>query len=220
MILTKDQKMANQDLVNAFKKFDASFCINLDESIKRWNDVQPEFEKIGVHVERFSAIKPDNFIEGFRWPAEYGCYLSHMAVIQKAFDDGLDNVLVFEDDVMFLEGYEEVLVKALEELPEDWDMFFLGLRPEEDLEPFSNNLYKAHYFNCAQAYAVNKKTMKGLLDVKPEILDVLYGKYTKNHNVYTPNKLVCTQRPNFSYNQKRFVDFESAFETSWRKHAK
>ena len=43
---------------NPFDYFDKIFCINLDSRPDRWEQVQKEFDKVGIldRVERFSAL--------------------------------------------------------------------------------------------------------------------------------------------------------------------
>jgi len=106
-----------------FDYFDEIYCINLDRREDRWELSQKEFDKIGIldKVTRFSAIEDDH--------AEKGCYESHLQCIFSARERGLDNVLIFEDDVAFLKCYDErKLEKSLEVLrrDDDWEFFYLG----------------------------------------------------------------------------------------------
>ena len=61
-------------------------------------------------------------------PGALGCYLSHLSIIKKAYDLGLNRVWIFEDDVVFLKNPKEVEEK-IEELNtlvglEGWDILF------------------------------------------------------------------------------------------------
>ncbi len=55
-----------------------------------------------------------------------GCFLSHLLMLQKARAENKKNVLILEDDCRFVQGSQEKLEEAMKQLPEDWDMFFLG----------------------------------------------------------------------------------------------
>ena len=103
-----------------FDQFDEIYCINLDSRGDRWWDVQHEFDKVGIskRVKRFKAIVGDG-INSFQ-KAENGCRLSHCEIIKQAKERGLKNVLIFEDDVVFVSQPPEVLI------PSDYALFYLG----------------------------------------------------------------------------------------------
>lgn len=102
--------------------FDAIYCINLDAAEHRWRAMQRRFERLGIsrRVRRFSAVEtPDSH--------HVGCALSHRAIIEQARTLGLQQVLVLEDDAVFLDGAGECLSKTIPELQrQDWGLFYLG----------------------------------------------------------------------------------------------
>jgi len=127
-----------------------------------------EFNRVGVpNVRRFPAISHQN--------GERGCFESHMQCIFSAMDAGLSNVLIFEDDVAFLDCYDERkftnAVTALDKT--DWEFFYLGgletrirpkkryMRAKQQLDGnFDGRL--SYIINCwsvgwAQSYAVNSR---------------------------------------------------------------
>ncbi len=93
-----------------FHCFDKICVINLEERRDRLKQVKDEFERVGITklVERFPAIKLED--------GKRACKLSHIACIEKAFNEGHENVLVFEDDVEFLVSSFDHLTTALESL--------------------------------------------------------------------------------------------------------
>jgi hypothetical protein len=105
-----------------FSAFDAVFCINLDRQTDRWERMRRRFDLLGVAhlVRRFPAVDtPGNH--------HVGCALSHRRVIDLARREGLESVLVLEDDVVFLAGAKWVLRRSLEELARrDWSVLYLG----------------------------------------------------------------------------------------------
>ncbi|WP_439638200.1 glycosyltransferase family 25 protein, partial [Spirulina sp.] len=116
------QQQITEEIQNPFFFFDAIYCINLDWQTERWDDIQERFDNLGIlhRVQRFSAIEtPESH--------HIGCTLSHRMIIQKAQQLGLDNVLVFEDDAIFLDTILEDLSRCVEELKRvDWQIFQMG----------------------------------------------------------------------------------------------
>ncbi|MBL1102715.1 glycosyltransferase family 25 protein [Streptomyces coffeae] len=102
--------------------FDGIMCINLDSDTARWERMRQRFAALGLDgkVRRIPAVAvPGNY--------HIGCALSHRQAIQIAYDDGMENVLVFEDDAVFLRGAEWVLRRSLRGLiGRTWSVVYLG----------------------------------------------------------------------------------------------
>lgn len=103
--------------------------INLDHRRDRWARVILEMAKIGVvDYERFSAI-----------PGGWGGSVhSHL----KAVSEGEGMTLIFEDDVWFDPDLLHVLELALNQLPEDFDIFYLGANVKQPSVRYSDNLFR------------------------------------------------------------------------------
>lgn len=85
-----------------------------------WPFKEPEF---------FRAVHGDTV----GWPdwwkvggGAWGCYRSHLAVIERCLNGGDSPVLILEDDVIFLDGFADRVKDYLEHLPDDWGMAYLG----------------------------------------------------------------------------------------------
>src|SRR5688572_28072205 len=96
--------------------FDKIYCINIYRRTDRWEQSLKEFAKVGIDVERFKAYEGDNRHLAFN-KSQYHC-------LQKGLADGCNTFLVLEDDVEFRNWQH--LQEAMKELPEDWDILFLG----------------------------------------------------------------------------------------------
>jgi hypothetical protein len=108
---------------NPFDFFDEIYCINLEHRPERWKQAQREFDKVGItdRVKRFDAIYDKE-------NPKRGCYESHMGVIRLAHERKLKNVLIFEDDVAFLDCFsEQKFSKSIETLKtKEWGFFYIG----------------------------------------------------------------------------------------------
>jgi glycosyl transferase family 25 len=72
---------------------------------------------------------------------QMSCSLSHVLLYEKIVKDNLDNVLILEDDCAFNENIQNVS-KCHEQLPENFDIFYLGYDCPSYVK-FSENLYTA-----------------------------------------------------------------------------
>lgn len=59
-------------------------------------------------------------------PGEIGCALSHRQLYRTALEHGWERVLVFEDDVLPRRAELGALPGALAQLPESWELLYLG----------------------------------------------------------------------------------------------
>lgn len=153
--------------------FNRVYVINLPYRVDRRNAMEKELESAGMpftlgKVELFEAIKPDS-AGPFESIGYRGAFLSHLAVLKKAKELQLKNVLIMEDDLAIsehLEDYEDSIIEQLQE--SKWDIVQFGYFPDRfvklgesafaTLEPFSGEVIGAHF------YGVNGKALEQLIN--------------------------------------------------------
>merc|ERR1719272_507038 len=105
-----------------------------------------------------------------------GCYMSHLRILKDAEAKGYASALIFEDD---LDPVPDALSRlgAVNDLPQDWDMVYLGFHyhhhpgdyagplDASDCQPVSNNLCKLKMpvLEQTHALAVHKRAYKPLI---------------------------------------------------------
>lgn len=143
--------------------FDGIYCINLEERIDRWEQAQVEFDKIGItkDVQRWPATKHSD--------GNLGCTLSHMSLIKHCIKNGYKNVLVFEDDVLFVESDVERLKKSLKDLFEmgNWDLFYIGATIDPNVSRFdrvTDEILRTNFAYTTHAYAANQQAFKPMVE--------------------------------------------------------
>ncbi len=96
----------------------------------------------------------------------WGCRFSQLAAIESAQRDGLQNILILEDDAVFHPRAGEWLDDIMKILPDDWGQFFLGgqhmQRPHSSDHP---KLLKVRSLTRTHAYAVNHTLFQTLIDL-------------------------------------------------------
>src|SRR5262245_1645094 len=135
------------------------YCLNLQTRSDRWTQAEQEFQRCGFVVERFPAIQHDNKNRALNETV--------MAVMKKA---GGDDLLLFEDDVMFeTEKALFIFVEAVFYLPEDYLTLHLGANIIGTVnwkmpERYNKKLAKLH--GCWQSHAVlyNKRCVKFIIE--------------------------------------------------------
>lgn len=84
----------------------------------------------------------------------WGCYRSHHRVIEAALVSQVDELLVFEDDATFVEGFDIRLAGLRHAIPEDWGQFYLGGEHLEPPENVNASVVRGRNINRTHAYIV------------------------------------------------------------------
>lgn len=153
--------------------FDRVYVINLPYRVDRRKAMEQELENAGMpftpgKVELFAAIKPDS-AGNFESIGYRGAFLSHLAVLKKAKELQLNNVLIMEDDLAISEHFKKYEDRLIEQLRQsNWDIVQFGYLSDQcvdlgesafaTLEPFSGELIGAHF------YGVNGKALEQLIN--------------------------------------------------------
>jgi len=87
----------------------------------------------------------------------WGCYKSHMNIIEHALCNGLESVLIFEDDATFIEDFSVKAAEYLCRLPEDWGQAYLGGQHLKRPQQVCEGVMRAININRTHAYALRGK---------------------------------------------------------------
>lgn len=190
--------------------FDKVYCINLDEATERWSKCVEQFNKYGIEVERFSAIKPMVGINGLL-RGEIGILRSNYSIIEKSNNDKCDKVLILEDDFVFLENFNELFDTFIKQVPEDWDFLYFGGNHLGGLIQVSENVSKMNHSYALHSFAVRKTMFDKILNTIHEEyipVDVYYALMMKDCNAYTFRPSLSYQRNGFSYIQEKYKNYD------------
>ena len=215
-----------------FSFFEKIYCINLSSRADRWDMCLRQFSKFGMSdVQRFDAVKYNNPKLSAKANGHIGCGLSHYNIIKEAKLKNYSNILVLEDDFIFLkEPYEFniKLKKSLDELPSDWDLFYLGSNfvkgyDYEPTERYSNNLIKVNTGFCLHSVSYSSRGMDKILKsfkLNSE-LDILYffkeyesidwylvREFQYENNCFASSELLSSQVAGFSDIEGRHLNYE------------
>jgi GR25 family glycosyltransferase involved in LPS biosynthesis len=177
--------------------FDHIYCINLDERKDRWKSAIEQFKKNNITVERISGIKNKFNINKTISDAEMGIVLTHKLIYLDAIKNNYNNILILEDDCIFRDTFVEDFNKTIKELPNDWDLFYLGglywwSLPKE----YSENISLANKILGAHALGVKSTVFETLLNLTnfSEAVDVTYANKQKDLKSYISKKTLIGQK--------------------------
>ena len=163
-----------------------AYCINLKQREDRWNKfISQEFP---FEVNRFDAIKGGSC----------GCLNSHIEVLKKCVDE----ILIFEDDCEVICDWS-VFFDAYSQLPEDWDMLYMGANVHQKLKRFSENLFYLRSGWSTHGILYSKKMADALIKNKAlrsaGNIDTFYAqKIQPNYRCFIIYPLFSIQTPGHS----------------------
>jgi GR25 family glycosyltransferase involved in LPS biosynthesis len=94
----------------------------------------------------------------------WGCYRSHLRLVERCLNDGVDSILLLEDDAVFPADFTQRIQIFLENVPEDWDMLYLGgqhlhAREHPPIE-VNDHVYQPYNVNRTHAWAIRGKMLE------------------------------------------------------------
>jgi GR25 family glycosyltransferase involved in LPS biosynthesis len=178
--------------------------INLDFRQDRWSETVSELEKAGItDYQRFSAIVSHS--------GERGCALSHHAVLKQDFNH---SILIFEDDIHLSDNWSDIFLKAIKQLPSDFDILYLGANVKTPAIKYSENLYMiTGGVHCTHAMLYSAKGRRKMIELwdpdNKEFNQIDHWLFMRGQallNCFVCSPLIAWQRP--SYSDIRLTDFD------------
>lgn len=166
--------------------FDDIVCINLRHREDRRKHMIRVMAELGIP---FRFVVFDKSPKG----GIYGCFESHMKVLKDSYDSGCQRVLIFEDDIIPTPGYSPEKMKLGVDFmrSNDWDLFYYGYGSFNDKfisvltsAPTQSEHIVQYKPLMTHAYAVNRKTMKHVLDIYRDYIGKIHlDQFYVNHTV-------------------------------------
>ena len=177
--------------------------INLDSRPDRMEAFDEQAKKYALEYIRFPAVpaNPPSL------PPTWACKESHKSVIKQAVEDNVKRLFVFEDDALFVENFNEKLGELYKELPEDWDMFYLGAWHLE-YEKYKEGLVKMKDSYSAHAYGINEHYLDDAFSAvyKPKPIDIALSSKHPHIKAYCAKPALVGQTPGYSNIEKEYRD--------------
>lgn len=117
------------------------YVVNLDRSIDRWEAISQVMSEAQLSVHRLAGVdgrklnkfelkQNSTLLSTYLQPrGVVGCYLSHRKFWQLVVDQNYDSAIIFEDDVVLIPNFKQVLEESLTKLARDhieYDVIFIG----------------------------------------------------------------------------------------------
>lgn len=128
-----------------------------------WKNIDFENE---VLLDRLYTKKEKGYKLGISLtPGLIALHNTFAEIYKKNLFKNYGNILICEDDVVFVEGFNEKFVESLKHLPNDWDMVHFGyIKSDLVIKEKINNYYSTYDYKPGnQCFMVNKKACEVFL---------------------------------------------------------
>ncbi len=163
----------------------------MDARTDRRSALLKEFERVGFPEDKIIRFPASSY----NGCPNSGCLLSHANVLEMAYDMDLQNVLVLEDDFVFIDDVKKIHddIKAFFELNILWDVVMLTTCAAIISEPTNQLISRISSSGNGAGYLVNRSMMLELSTLFKSNVENLYS--TKQHWVYQNDILWKTIMP-------------------------
>jgi len=188
--------------------------INLKKREDRLATSTKILDEFGVRYEVWEAT------DNMEFPCR-GLVDSMQRYFRKVLDAGGDKCLLFEDDILPLvdaQVFNETMENAIKQLPNDWDLFYLGGNCASGLTEFySANLLPVKIMYATHATAYSKKAMEFIVNktINEPVDNCLVRDFQPRKNIYITYPMLFTQSANYSDIGKAYTDWSRFLETRY-----
>ena len=188
------------------------YVINLDHRRDRlnafYNRLPPDFP--WSTPERWQAIHGDSVKHPDWWTAgngAWGCYKSHLNILEHCMNNHFDSYIVFEDDALFCDDFNDLMFDFYANLPDDWELVYIGGQllhtdnhPPEEVNP---RVYIPYNVNRTHAFMVRGKRGMEIMYKFLQAVPFEHGYHIDHHlgllherrmlKIYCPHKWLVGQ---------------------------
>ena len=195
------------------------YCISLPNPERRAK-IAAELERVGFgKVKYIHAQEP---VRGFQCSnmrrnprGEFGCSLSHLKAIATAIADHAYVALFVEDDIVFSRSPDF-------NLPDDWNVVYLGGHPRSPATRVNDELVRIGTFSCAEAYLLHYKSMRDFVQFwcnragqSNAMFDMILGEFAAQGGGYAYYPTVTHQPVQYSYIGGKVDDKSGCINKGW-----
>ena len=133
VVLRRAIKQSRKTIMGNLKdSFEEVYCVTLDRRPDRWDQFMERVQSAGwpfQEIQKFQAVDGKLCKPPAYWTqggGAWGCYRSHLRILEDCLNRGVKSVLFLEDDALPCEDFPAKAEKFLRHLPEDWGMIYLG----------------------------------------------------------------------------------------------
>jgi len=202
---------------NFFDFFDKVYCINLKHREDRKINILSQCTKYKLgKIDFFNAINGKEYSNKYNLlSGAIGLIMSNIEILKESKKKNYEKILILEDDCYFTDEILNI-ESYLENLPNDWDMFYLGGNHQsgtQGVKPplvVNDKIIKLNNTLTTHFVAIKNKMFDVILDkIAPfeNPIDVVYTQIQRDYNVYCTSINIAKQINGYSDIENKVVDY-------------
>lgn len=193
------------------------YVLNLKERVDRKEHITKELEKINCDsyilfesVNGKSINNPTKLKSGM-----YGLIMTYIKLYEEWKKHKTENILIIEDDCIFLENFNDNLKLYIDNVPDNWDMLYFGGNHNyhmgcttEKINDYCiklNNTYSAHCVLLKNYVFEDLIFHLKNMDIEN---DVMLAKLQKKYKTYSPINTITKQLNSYSNIEDRDINYD------------
>lgn len=189
--------------------FENTVVLSLTHRFDRRDHVTKEMKKHGIPFKFHDAVNgyevPRN---ASLLPGEIGIKISHIEILEKAKQDSLESIFIFEDDVVLDERIHEIIKENIQFIPDDCGLVYLGGAHRGFLNKIGGVIHKTCSTYTTHAMWLHQslfdEAIKVITSYEDQQLDNCYVILQERANA-------CTFYPNAAWQKDDYSDIQSKF---------
>lgn len=195
---------------------DSIYVINLKERKDRLEHIISELKKIECqNYTIFEAVDGKTIHNETKLKTGmFGLINTYLNLYNEWKLQKKDNILIIEDDCVFVPNFNEKLELYIKSVPENWEMMYFGGNHNYHMgnktEKINENCIKLTNTYSAHCVILKDYVFEELIENLKTFKienDVMMANLQKKFNAYSPVNKLTTQIPSYSDIEQRFVDY-------------
>ena len=154
--------------------FDKIYCYSLFDAIERRESIERQAKEKGIVYSLVDAVdlrkKGDND-NGVAW-CHIGINRTLVAIIDDAIKNNYKSIVVFQDDVILSDDFNQVIEENIKNVPDDWDFISLGCFNYFPPQKIIGRVHKTKAVVMDHAICINSKVFEDYKELlKKEIAE-------------------------------------------------
>ena len=193
------------------------FVINLKERTDRKLHIEDQLKKINCpEYKLIEGINGNTLLNKTRLKnGMFGLVNTYLKIYDEWIQKDCDDIIIIEDDCLFVENFNEKLEDYIKNVPSDWDMLYFGANHNYHMGKKTikinekciklNNSYSAH---CV---LLKKKVFEELIEnIKNFSIenDVMMSNLQNKYNAYSSSEVLATQIESYSDIENKIVNYD------------
>lgn len=193
------------------------YVINLKERTDRKLHIEDQLKKINcLEYKLIEGINGNTLVNQTRLSnGMFGLVKTYLKIYDEWSQQDCDDILIIEDDCVFVENFNERLEGYIENVPSDWDMLYFGANHNYHMGmktlKINDRCIKLNKSYSAHCVLLKKQVFEELIqNIKNFSIenDVMMANLQNKYNAYSSSEALASQIESYSNIENKVVNYD------------